>query len=171
MTSQPPLLDQTGASLPGPQFTPRPGWGGQLKRYFSENVYSIVFRVVILCALILVARSLWVNLPARKESLKPTPSVTPQEVRGITVKANPGNGVTDLAARALDLYIAVQSRVIRLDAPQHLFAVDALSRIVGWRPLDVNQELTFATANIESVIDRALHLTPAQHAAWERLLR
>jgi len=171
MTSQPPLLDQTGTTLPGPQFVPRPGWGGQLKRWFSENTYSLIFRVVVLCALILVARSLWVNLPARTASLTPTPSPTAQEVRGITVTAQRGDGMTNLAARALDLYLAVQSRIIRLDAAQHLFAVDTLARVVCWCAVDVDQEVTFASANIESVIERALALTPAQRAAWERLLR
>lgn len=171
MTSQPPLLDQTGSTLPGPQFTPRPGWGGQLKRWFCDNAYSIVFRLVIFCALILVARSLWVNLPARSLSSTPTLAPTAQDIRGLTVTAQPGDGMTHLAARALDLYLAVQSRVVRLDAAQHLFAVDSLSRIVGWSSLEVGQDVTFAVENIESVITRALALTPAQHAAWSRLLK
>jgi len=171
MTSQPPLLDQTGSSLPGPQFAPRPGWGGQLKRWFSDNAYSIVFRLVIFCALILVARSLWVNLPSRSLSSTPTPAPTAQDIRGLTVTAQPGDGMTDLAARALDLYLAVQSRMIRLDAAQHLFAVDTLARIVCWCSVEVDQEVTFASANIESVIERALALTPAQKAAWTRLLK
>lgn len=171
MTSQPPLLDSTGVSLPGPRFQHRLGWGGRLKRWLSENTYTLVFRVVLLCALILVARSLWVHLPSRDITSQATPSPTPSEAFGITVQAQPGDGMTNLAARALDLYTAVQSRIIRLDAPQHLFAVDSLARETCWCSLEVGQSVSFTTVNIVSSIESALSLTPTKHAAWSRLLR
>src|SRR5512143_4039199 len=125
MTSQPPLLDGTGSSLPGPQFIPRPGWGGQLHQWFQHNIYITLFRLVIVVALVLLAHSLWEATPSQT-AVSPTPS--PRELTGFTIIARRGDGMTNLAARAVDLYIAVQSRIIRLDAAQHLFAVDTLAR-------------------------------------------
>ena len=69
MTSQPPLLDGTGASLPGPQFVPRPGWGGRLQQWLTHNAYIAVFRLVIVVALVLLGRSLWTGSNSQNASL------------------------------------------------------------------------------------------------------
>lgn len=79
--------------------------------------------------------------------------------------------MTNVAARALDLYLAVQSRVIRLSAAQHLFAVDALARSVCWCPLEVGQEVLFPRDTLERTVVDALALTPGQESAWARYLR
>ena len=171
MTSQPPLLDRTGENLPGPQFTPRPGWGGQLREWFTRNAYIVVFRLVIFAALVLVAHSLWVHLPARTADIRASATPTPQELKGLTVKANPGDGMTNLAARALDLYVALQTSQLRLSAAQHLAAVDTLSRSVCWCPVARDQIVTFATADIVHAIDSALRLSPAALRAWSAYLR
>jgi len=174
MTSQPPLLDgtglpaQAGASLPGPQFMPRPGWGGRLHRWCTHNAYHTVFRMVIVVALVLVARSLFVH---RTTSPSPTPTPDVVSLRPISIPALAGDGMTNLAARALDVYLALQTPSVALDGAQHLFAVDALARTVCWCPLEVNQEVSFVPANIKPIVDRALGLSPAQRAAWSRLLR
>lgn len=171
MTSQPPLMETSGATLPGPDFAPRPGWGGQLRGWFSANTYTFVFRMVVLIAVILIVRSIWLRAPAIDLALSPSPTTSPRDSFGFTIKANPGDGMTNLAARAVDLFVAVQSRIIRLDAAQHLFAVDTLARATCWCPVRVGQPTTFATASIASAVDAALAMTPAQHAAWSRLLR
>lgn len=166
MTSQPPLLDNAGSMLPGPQFIPRPGWGGRLNRWLSHNVYTLVFRTVIVIALVFVARSLLVNRQSPVVISTDTPTPASQSSHPITVKARSGDGMTNLAARAVDLYMALQSATIHLDGGQHLFIVDALARTAGWYPLAVDQEVTFLPADIESFIDQAQKLTPSQRSAW-----
>lgn len=169
MPSQPSLLDTTGSSLPGPQFVPRPGWGGQLQRWFTRNAYAAVFRMVIVVAVVLIARSLFTHL---NSAVSLAPSTSPAAtLQPISVQARAGDGMTNLAARALDMYAALQTPAISLDGAQHLYAVDALTRTVCWCPVEVNQEVAFASADIKSVIDRALALSPAQRAAWNRLLK
>ena len=168
MTSQPSLLDTTGSSLPGPQFVPRPGWGGRIREWFSHNAYTVVFRMVLVVALLFLVRSLFVH---RNGSVSPTPSPIVASLQPISIKALSGDGMTNLAARAIDVYTALQTPAISLDGAQHLFTVDALARTVCWCPVKVNQEVAFKPADIKSVVDRALGLSPAQHAAWSRLLR
>lgn len=169
MTSQPSLLDTTGSSLPSPQFTPRPGWGGRLGHWFTHNAYIVVFRMVIVVALVLIGRSLLVH--RNDPIVQPTASPVAASLQPISIKALAGDGMTNLAARALDMYSALQSPAVRLDGAQHLYAIDALARSVCWCPLEVNQQVTFVPADIKSIIDRALALSPAQHATWARLLR
>ncbi len=168
MTSQPPLLDSTGSSLPGPQFTPRPGWGGQLRRWFVHNVYIVVFRMVLVVALVLIVHAMF---PRKAGAPAVTPTSSPENPQTFIMKANPGDGMTNLAARTIDLYVAVQSTVVRLDAAQHLFAVDTLAHMASWSRLEVGQSVPFTTADISSVLESALKLSPARHAAWARLLR
>ncbi len=169
MTSQPPLLDGTGLSLPGPQFISRPGWGGRIREWFSHNAYTAMFRLVIVVALVLIARSLFIH--RNNPIAQPTDSPVAAVLRPISTQALAGDGMTNLAARALDVYLALQSPAIRLDGAQHLFAVDALARAVCWCPVTINQEVTFVPADIKPIVDRALGLSPAQHAAWARLLK
>ncbi|MCC6934365.1 MAG: hypothetical protein IT406_01565 [Candidatus Yanofskybacteria bacterium] len=168
MTSQPPLIDPIGPALPGPLFTPRPGWGGKLRAWLTDHAYLLVFRVVLLVALLLIGRSLWHarSLP----STSPAPTPTPVIAQNIALTARPGDGLTDLAARAIDLLLASGSATIRLDAAQHLFAVDSLARAMGWRRLLLNEELLFKTSDITAAVLQALTLSPSRHAAWERLL-
>lgn len=153
--------------LPGPQFVSRPGWGGQVRQWCSRNAYQLAFRVILLAALVLIARSLWMRMDVPSAQV-PTP--TPQK-QSVTLYARPGDGMTDVAARALNLYVAVQRDIVQLDAAQHLFAVDTLARAICWCPLERNQEITFSADHIGAIVTRALNLSPAQHAAWSRLLQ
>jgi hypothetical protein len=154
--------------LPGPQFTPRPGWGGQLRQWFREHAALAAFRLSILVTLVLIAHALWFSPSAPPP--KPTPSNSPVIQQSLDIDVLPGDGMTNLAARAIDLSIATRSADIRLDAAQHLFAVDTLARSVCWCPVERDQTISFSTAKIGEVIARALQLSPARHAAWARLL-
>lgn len=164
--------------LPGPQFVTRPGWGGQLRhacrqagQWLSRTAFAFVFRIVVLVVLILVGRSLLMRSPELTPS--PTPALSPayRQAGPLTLHASAGDGMTNIAARALDLYLALQSENVRLDAAQHLFAVDALARSACWCPVELGQAITFYPLTISSIINRALNLSSAQHAAWQRLLQ
>ena len=171
MKRQPPLLDQTGASLPSPHFTPRPGWGGRLQNWLSKHASMLVFRLVLFFALILIGRAFWVRLPARTENLN-TPDISSSEDSArLTLTATKGDGITDLAARALDMYIATNTDAPRLDATEHLFAVTTLATATGIRALEIEQEVSFTSAAIQSVIATAQQLTAHQKSAWAKFLR
>ncbi len=155
--------------IPGPNFTARPGWGGRLKRWCSRNACSLLFRLVILAALVFFGRALILrNPPPLYEASEST--ATPA-IRPITLYAQPGQGVAHLAGQALDLHLALQPENVRLDAAQHLFAVNALTGLAGPRILERNEAITFDPLKISAVVASALNLSPTQKAAWSRLLR
>ncbi len=163
MTTQPPLF-MSGDDLPSPLFSSRPGWGGQLKRWLSANIYMLIFRAILLFAVILLVIAMWDQSPSTINT--PMPSASPELV---PITAAPGDGMTNVAARAIDAYLA--STGTRLNAPQHLFAVDTLARLVCWCPLGHAQVITFTRNDIAQVITRASALTAAQQSAWSRFLR
>jgi|GEM_PF-5793685 len=171
MINQPPLLDQSGSSIPGPLFTPRSGWGGRMRQWFSKNASIFVFRLIIIGALLLIGRSLWIRLPARQSSFKPLASTSPQSSGNITLVASRGDGMTNLSARALDLYLLSSDEAPRISAVEHLYAVDTLARDAGWHALEVGQVVSFSNDSIASAITSAQSLTPAQRSAWGKWLR
>jgi hypothetical protein len=153
--------------LPGPEFVSRPGWGGQLRRWMVRDGSTLVIFLVIILVVAFVVRFLWARIDA---PLAQTPTPTPT-AQSITLYAESGDGMTNIAARALDLYVAVQPTDMHLDSARHLFAVDALARSVCWCPLQRNQEVTFSTNTLSTILDHALNLSPTQKAAWSRLLQ
>ena len=169
MSSQPSLLDPSGANLPGPLFTPRPGWGGKLSKWLGENLYIFIFRLVVLAALFLIVFSLvsaWRTNP-------PLPSPTPEPLSQnwtFHTAASSGEGMTDLAAWAVDAYLTRHDPQVSLSAVEHIYTVDRLSRLVGWHRLEVGEEIEFDADDIASIIERAYSL-PAQRDAWARFLR
>lgn len=159
-------------NLPSPLFQPRPGWGGQLARWFKENAYVIVFRSVLLVAVVLIAGSLIRGDSEAPLIGTPTESNLPFPLeKPITLEAQQGEGVTHMAARAVDLFIATQSDTdMRLDNPRHLFAVDTLSREAGWRPLELGEKIWFPVDIIAQIVREARNLTASQYHAWARVL-
>lgn len=160
-------------NLPSPLFQPRPGWGGQLARWFRENAYVIVFRLVLLVAVVVIVGSLLRGgSDAPQEGSDPFASNAPFPLdKPITLKAEYGEGVTHMAARAVDLFILTRSEAdAQLDAPRHLFAVDRLSREAGWRPLKLGEKIWFPIDIIARIVREARELTVRQYQAWTKLL-
>lgn len=171
MTTQLPLLDGgSGAQLPGPLFRARPGWGGRLREWAHENLYVVVFRLILLIAAGLVIASL-VGHRGASEALAPSPTPTAQPEATYYEVALAGEGMTHLAAKAINNYSDDQIPPLKLDAIQHLFAVDTLARSAGWHRLQLGDGVTFRTAVVEDVIFLAHSLSAAQRAAWARLLK
>lgn len=156
----------SGADLPSPLFSPRPGWGGQLKEWFTENAYLVTFRTVLALAVALVVVSIIRNRPA-PVATAPSPTPSPSVVREYA--ARPGDGMTHLAARAIDEHLAYTG--MRLSAEQHLAAVDSLSRTKGWRPLDADERVPFREDEVAAAIAGSLALSAAALAAWGKYLR
>lgn len=170
MTNQPPLLDPSGADIPSPMFTPRPGWGGKLSNWLQDNLYILLFRIVVLAAIVLIITSLiraWKVSPLAA-SPSPTPTSQNWEFKTATL---PGQGMTDLAAWAINAYSAQHDPQIKLTAVEHLFAVDALAHKTGWRHLEVREEFEFSADDIATIIQQAKSLSPIQRSAWARFLK
>jgi hypothetical protein len=168
-TTQPPLLTNgSGAQLPSPLFRARPGWGGQLREWLADNAYVIAFRLLLLAAAVLVVASLVGR--HEPETALPSPTVIPRAYDAYDEVALAGEGMTHLAAKAVDDYSADQIPPLRLDAVQHLFAVDALARGAGWIRMELGDGVSFRTADIVDIVARAQSLTARQRAAWARYL-
>jgi len=169
MTSQFPLLNGGGLQLPGPMFRPRPGWGGRLRGWLSGNVYVVVFRLLLLAAAALVVASLVGR--HEPETAFPSPTASPFAYDTYYQVALAGEGMTHLAAKTVDDYSHDQIPPLTLDAVQHLFAVDALARLAGWKRMELGDGVSFRTAVVADVVATAQSLTPAQRTAWSRLLQ
>ena len=169
MIQQPPLLDP-GSSLPSPMFRPRPGWGGRLHAWAKDNLYLLIFRVLILAAVMLIGTSLMRSWHAVKlaQSPSPSPSASPLMTAYEHIAAH-GLGLTHLAARTVDAYLAAHGE--SLDAPRHLYAVDALARSAGWRRLISGETVRFDADTTAGIIASAKTLTARQVATWSHLLR
>lgn len=171
MTSQPPLLGDSGSQLPGPQFVTRPGWGGQLSEWTRVHAYRFVFRTLIIAAVVLIVATLLNLGKSTSEHIATTPTPSPVAPGELTRSATAGEGVTHLAARALDSFLAAQQPPIALPAYAHLCAVDTLARTTGWRRLALGESITFSPENLSAAVEHAQSLTPTQQAAWARILR
>lgn len=173
MTSQyqAPLLNPSGSDIPSPLFAPRPGWGGQLAAWFRSHAYLITFRTVLILAVVIVGISIYRAGSQSGEALLPTPTASPDELDTISITAAPGQGMTHLAAAAVDTWSSHQNPPALLSPAEHLFAVDTLARAAGWRPVARDESVSFLTAYVAAIVDQATSLSPAQSAAWQRLLK
>ena len=157
--------------LPGPMFSARPGWGGQLREWLHENLYVVVFRLLLLIAAGLVIASI-VGRRSAPVAVLPSPTATPDTTHDSYYQvALAGEGMTHLAAKAVNEYSNDQIPPLQLDAIQHLFAVDALARNAGWHRLALGDGVTFRTSVVADVIFLAKSLSPAQRSAWARFLK
>ncbi len=169
MNSLHPRQDPTGASLPGPLFTPRPGWGGQLHTWLRSHSNTLITTIILIAIIALTASILWDRLPARTDSYE-TPRETPVAA-SIDVLALPGDGVYSLSSRAIDLYCASSDPIIKLDGIERVAAASALANEIGSRNLEPNDVLSFPVSNLQDAISSAQHLSPRQRAAWGKLLQ
>jgi len=78
-----------------------------------------------------------------------------------TEKAEPGDGVTHLARRALKDYLAKQPRE-DLTLEHKIYIEDYLKDKTGSQPLEIGDEVSFSEDLIEEAIDASLNLTPNQ---------
>ena len=163
-----PSLIETGSGLPSPMFKPRPGWGGKLRTWLHDNLYILMFRGLLLVAVGLVGLSLIRSWNAAPLAQSPSPSGSSNLAQYEFIAAH-GVGLTHLAAKALDAYLIEQSST--LDAPRHLFAVDALARQAGWHRLSVGEKIVFDITALAQAVTSAQSLTKTQYSAWQRLLR
>lgn len=166
-TRQPTLLDPAGNDLPGPVFRSRPGWGGRLRAWLRENLYVLIFRGVLLLALVLIVHSLW---RARLTgTVVATPSPAPLAQIPHIQTARPGEGVFHLAARALDAYLAAHAATL---APvEHLAAVDTLWRTHGPARLAVGQTLDFDDRTVSDAIAAAKAMSPVRRKEFSQYLK
>lgn len=172
---QPPLIDMTGADIPSPIFRSRPGWGGQLHTWWEQNAYPVLFRGALLLVLALLAWSGVVSVRqyrAAHSQRAYTPADSPQKPTIIyTFTAVRGQGMTAIAAQALNMRIATMSAYPALTREEYVFAVDRIARQAGWRPLSPGEHIEIADTDVVAAIDAAKRLTPNERAAWKRLVR
>lgn len=161
--------DSTGASLPGPLFTPRPGWGGQLNAWLRSHSNTFITTIILIAVIALTASILWNRLPARTASYE-SPRETPVAA-SIDVLAIAGDGVYSLSSRAIDLYCTVREPIIKLDSIEHIAAVTILTNDIGSRNLEPNDVLSFPVSDLQDAISSAQHLSSRQRAAWGKLLQ
>ena len=164
-----------GNDLPSPLFTPRAGWGGRLRHWWSENGYGTVFRSVLLIALIILAVTIFTTRDEEHElAASPTPAPT-VEAREET--ARPGEGISHVTSRALDAHIAQEPATRSLEPVEHLFAVDYLSRMImalsSRSPftLRANETVRFPLTALNDAIAKANALTPQERNNWSRFLK
>lgn len=83
------------------------------------------------------------------------------QAKVITKKAEPGEGVTHLARRALKDYLEEHPRE-DLSLEHKIYIEDYLQNRTGSQPLEIGDELSFSEDLIKEAIDASLNLTPNQ---------
>lgn len=170
MTSQPPLLDSIGTDLPGPLFTPRPGWGGKLRVWLRANGVKTLATLIVVSASI-GATSYIIN---RRDSVSvtPTASPTPIAIPGYTITARTGDTLTSISTRALDDHLKASGE--QLDRIARLWAVDRITNALltpyPARPTS-GQVITIPTTVIEYGIAEATSLSPTQRKNLQKYLK
>lgn len=177
MPSQLPLLNPDGQELASPLFRAQPGWGGKLNQWFKHNGPVVVFRVVILLAIVAIIVSV---LRSRGHN-RTTPSPTPTPLTGTQPMyretAVPSEGVSHLVARAVDAVLHENTVLGTLKPVEHLWAVDRLTRVTlltrQQAPfvLHPGDTLDFDGDIVSSVIVQAKQISPTARAALEPYLR
>lgn len=155
--------------LLSPEFTPRPGWGGQLASWCREHAGTWVVRLAIVIMVPVVMAYLGNRLA---QVLWPLPSVGQQapEVLDITVPVKAGEGITHAARLALYEYLATRPLPPLLAPEQMLFAEDWLRRQMPDAAPAPGQEITFSYDLLARSILLAQSLSPEQRTAWSRYL-
>jgi hypothetical protein len=168
----------------GPEFEPAPGWGhkvGQwLKKYFSRVILPAIAVVI----LVLGINNYMANRSDR-ETLEldevgttgivkleeETGEITEVEETVITNEeggvveimevAEPGDGVTHLARKALKKYMELNEDIDLLPE-QKIYIEDYLKDIIGSEPLEIGDTIKFGKQDITDAINKAMSLTDAQ---------
>lgn len=80
----------------------------------------------------------------------------------ITQKAEPGEGVTHLARKALKEYLTDKEGSVQLSVEQKIYVEDFLKDAAGSQPLEIGEEITFSVAQIDQAVALAQDLTDTQ---------
>lgn len=99
---------------------------------------------------------------AKPEVQKPAAASAVVSGDVITETAQPGNGVTHLARRALKDYLANHSDAPTLTKEHKIFIEDYLKDKTGSQPLEIGQKLSFPTNLVSEAIAASQHLSPQQ---------
>ncbi|MBL7053118.1 MAG: hypothetical protein ISS02_00435 [Candidatus Portnoybacteria bacterium] len=83
-----------------------------------------------------------------------------KEGKMIIEKANPGEGVTHLARRALKNYL--EDNPQELTNEHKVYIEDYLKDKTGLNPLEIGEEVSFSEDLVKEAIDASLQLTPDQ---------
>lgn len=94
----------------------------------------------------------------------PSPEVPqpPQKVTAFREKAEKGEGLTHLARRALKEYLKENPQNFELTKEHKIYIEDYLAKALGYRWLQLGEEIEFKGELIQEAINKASQLTPQQ---------
>ncbi|HAU07521.1 MAG: hypothetical protein UW46_C0011G0020 [Candidatus Yanofskybacteria bacterium GW2011_GWF1_44_227] len=152
--------------LKSPIFQPRPGWGGILKNWAKNNIYSSLIPILVIAGVLS-----GIHIMSRKYSefanremgatlaaiSKPTIELTAQK----------GQGVAHLARQALDTYLA-DNPGQQLSIGQKIFIETYLANLYQDRQIQIGDRITFQKDDMIIAIEKSRSLTTGQLAEWEK---
>jgi len=159
-------------------FTPRPGWGGKLRRWAQGNLYFILFRLIIVSIVVWVGSTIISSYKTAQSNIEPTPTPTDtQNNDAYPATAEAGWGLSDMAAAALNDYLT-DHPTEKLSRVEHLWAVDRIWNTfieVSNRPnpklVHLHDSFVVPATVIEYAISEARHLSPSQRAHLSSYLK
>lgn len=170
-----------------PQFGNNGGWKGKSGNWIKKNFSKIILPIIVI--LILVggfaffgkekanenSDSEKMNLSNIIDEIKTsldngqiTENQAKQDAKNETIKiegknivvsAEKGNGVTHLARKALNKYLAEKGGEGELTKEHKIYIEDYLKDYAGSRPLEIGDEISFSEDLIAQAIDSSLDLT------------
>lgn len=155
-----------GVQIQPPAFEPGPGWGGKIKKNFKKIILPVIIVAAAAASLII-----FFNRDSQEIDLM-LPSVETQEnqetdqsspVNSYKFSAQPGEGITHLARKALKEYLDDNSSAgLGLRAEHKIYIEDYLKDLRGEGLLEIGEEIEFSTNEINSAVEMAQGLSDSQ---------
>jgi hypothetical protein len=170
--------------LGGPEFEPAPGWGHRVSQWLKKYFSRVILPGIAIVILVLGINNYMANKSDREtfelDEVGTTGIVRLEEDTGeiLTVEervytddegdavsilevADPGEGITHLARKALKKYLEFNED-LELQDEHKIYIEDYLKDMIGSEPLEIGDTIEFSTLDMSDAIDAALTLNDAQ---------
>ena len=162
------LIMDNNLKIKGPEFKPKPGWGGKLKVWFASNFAPKVLPALSIAVLIIGVYSI---LNKNKGSGNKPTSQLEFDIESEVIEkiAQPRQGLTHLARAALAEFI--ESKGVELKPEQKLFAETYLVTKLKNRLVNPGDTVAFHINDLSESIEKAQLLNDYQLRRWRSYLR
>lgn len=150
--------------LKSPIFKPRPGWGGKINKWLKKNFASKVLPILSI-ATVTIGGFLYLiqHYNSQNPIKKETQNTTIEKV------VQSGQGLTHVARAVISEYLA--QNFIDISSEQKIYAETYLVNLIGRKPVNIGETITFQTSDVSKAVDESKYLTPYQLEAWGQYIK
>jgi len=168
----------------GPEFEPAPGWGYKVSQWLKKYFSRVILPGIAIVILVLGITNYMNNRSDREafelDEVGTTGIIRLEDETGEIVEvgenvienndgdvveiievAEPGEGITHLARKALKKYMELDEN-IELQDEHKIYIEDYLKDMIGSEPLEIGDTIKFSVRDIDEAINASLLLSDAQ---------